>query len=86
MFHISHTRMYTTYVASYMYIFSSILATRICFGKSSVHINENHQSLMFTLNLTDPLSTDIKVTVITTDGTATGELIIIILHVFNLIT
>ena len=43
---------------------------------------------MFTLNLTDPLSTDITVTVITTDGTATGELlllqciIIIFKHIF----
>ena len=87
--YLSYTYVYVCILANHVAIyFSSILVTRICFGKSSVHINENHRSLMFTLNLTDPLSTDITVTVITTDGTATGELlllqciIIIFKHIF----
>ena len=45
----------------------------ICFNKSSVSTNENRGSLMFTLNLTNPSSSDMTVTVMATDGTATSK-------------
>ena len=82
--HIYYVRTYTLYVYTYLYtvyipiycihIFHSLLATRICFGKSSEYINEYQRSVMFTLNLTNPLLTDIVIAVATTDGSATGKL------------
>lgn len=45
----------------------------LCFNESSVFVNEDHGLVMLMPTLTYPSSTDIMVTVITTDGTTTGE-------------
>ena len=44
----------------------------ICFNESSVHVNESQGTVIVFLTLTNPLSTDTIITVITTDGTATS--------------
>ena len=54
-------------------LFALISATVICINESSVSINEDQGSLMFTINLTNPSSTDMTITVVTTDRTAAGE-------------
>ena len=45
----------------------------ICFNASSIHVNESQGSLILILLITEPPSADAIVTIITTDGTATGE-------------
>ena len=58
-----------------MFTFPLISATMIYFNKSSVSINEDQGLLMFTINLTNPsyASTDVIITIVTTNGTANGE-------------
>ena len=50
----------------------------ICFNEQSLLINENQESVTFTLNISNPSLTDEVITVIITNGTATGELIIVV--------
>ena len=56
--------------------FYLLLASRVCFNRSSLHIFEHQQSLMDTIVLTNPLPADTIITLITRDGTATGEFIV----------
>ena len=44
-----------------------------------MYIGENQGSVMLPLTLTNPSSSDITVIVVTTDGTATGEVMINVL-------
>ena len=57
-----------------------LFAETICFNESSVHANENQGSLIFTLIISKPSSTGMTI-VITTNGTATGEVQIIAVNV-----
>ena len=45
----------------------------MCFGDTSITINENQGLVVSSILLSNLTSGDIIVTVITTDGTATGE-------------
>ena len=46
----------------------------ICLSESSLYIVEEQASVVtLSLNLTNPLSVDIMVIIVTTDGTAAGE-------------
>ena len=57
-----------------------LFAATICFNESSVHVNEDQGSLIFTLIVSQPSSTGMTI-VITTNGTATGEVQIIVVNV-----
>ena len=66
-----------TYICMYVYksiTYCSLLIATICFNESSISVDESQESLIFTMMISDPLSTDLMVTVFTTSGTATGEL------------
>ena len=63
--------MYINYY-SYVPLFSYV-EIDICFGESSMQVTEHQGLLIILLNLTNPSSTDISITVITINGTATGE-------------
>ena len=52
-----------------------VIVPTLCFGEASQAIAEDEGSIMFTLTLSMPLLMDINITVITTDGTATGMLV-----------
>ncbi|XP_065894203.1 uncharacterized protein [Dysidea avara] len=49
-----------------------VIVPTLCFGEASQAIAEDEGSIIFTLTLSMPLLMDINITVITTDGTATG--------------
>ena len=57
-----------------------LFAETICFNESLVHANEDQGSLIFTLIIYKPSSTDMTIE-ITTNGTATGEVQIIVVNV-----
>ena len=51
-----------------------LIETMICLSESSLYIVEEQASVVtLSLNLTNPLSVDIMVIIVTTDGTAAGE-------------
>ena len=52
----------------------------MCINESSVCINEDQRSLMFTINLTNPSSTDMTIAVVITDRTTTGERLHMYIH------
>ena len=53
-------------------ICTSILESLLCFSESSAFIAEDQGSAILMLHLTNPSSTDITVTINTTDQTANG--------------
>ena len=56
------------------FIFSVIIETVICFSESTVSVNEDQGSPILLLHHTNLSSADIIVIVVTTDGTAIGEI------------
>ena len=63
-----------TYVRTYIHCITLCLLfiATICFNETSISIIESQESLVFTIMITNPLSTDMTVTVATTNGTAIG--------------
>ena len=58
--------------------FLKIAETDIYFSDPSIQVNEDQGLVTFLLNLTNPSSSDITITVNTVDGIATGEVKIIV--------
>ena len=62
----------------HMYV-CTILETVMCFNDTSISINEDQGLVVFSIRFTNPSSSNITIPVITTDGTATGEIKIIVI-------
>ena len=61
--------------AYYCFLYHCIyLAIRISFTELSAHVSESEGSVILSLNISNTMSTDVTVMIITTDETANGEL------------
>ena len=61
----------------------SILVTVMCFSDTSITINEDQGLVKSSILLTNPSSADTVVTVIVTDGTAIGKIIVMCIRMFG---
>ena len=80
-----------TYICTYIHriTFCLLFIATICFNETSISIIESQESLVFTIMITNPLSTDMTVTVATTNGTAIGEVnitVIMYIAIYNAYT
>ena len=60
-----------------IYFIFPFVAIVVCFNTSSISMREGQEILLIILNFTLPSSDDITLTIITTDGTATGKFMVI---------
>ena len=61
----------------------NLLVITVMFSQSAYTVNENDEPAQAVLSLSNPSSTDITVEVYNTDGSATGESVIIILYMID---
>ena len=82
-YHISvHCIPYINFV--YKLLFLKNLAINTCFNESSMSISEDQGSLIFSILLTNPSSTDIIMRIVSTNGAAIGMYVAILSHRCNM--